>query len=193
MVAAVDPYRTAIDENINVLRFTSLARQIKTNYTLPHSPSILTPSAEAPHYSLPTRSGRSHAGPTLSKIVDSPKHQALINSAEQQEDDYADQSLVSFVNENDLIDDDASEGSMEDDPLVAELFEEIRQLKQEAVQRDYEFELELHRIRQEERDRYNAQLEEQRQQMLADAQYQVSSLPSLLIRDLASRAVDLLH
>lgn len=175
MVAAVDPYRTALDENINVLRFTSLARQIKTNYTLPHSPSILTPSSEVPHYSLPTRSGRSHAaGPSIAKPLERITRHASSSSAGEAagEIDPADESLVSLINEED-VNDGASEGSEDDDPLISSLFEEIRQLRQDAVQKELDHELSLHRVRQEERDRFSAMLEEQRQRMTADAEYQV--------------------
>lgn len=178
MMAAVDPYRTALEENINVLRFTSLARQIKTNYTLPHSPSILTPSTEAPHYSLPTRSGRSHAaGPSIAKPHERmARHTSSSSTIEPAGTvDPADESLVSFIDEMDL-DDNASEESEEDDPLVNSLFEEIRQLRQDAVQKELDYEMSLHRVRQEERDRYSALLEEQRQQMAADAEYQVCAM-----------------
>lgn len=175
MVAAVDPYRTALDENINVLRFTSLARQIKTNYTLPHSPSILTPSTEAPHYSLPTRSGRHPVGPSIAKPLERiTRHASSSSTAEAIEADPADESLVSFIDEEDVNDD--AEGSEEEDPLVNSLFEEIRQLRQEAVQKELDFEMALHRIRQEERDRYSAKVEEVRQQLIADAEYQVCQL-----------------
>lgn len=171
MVAAMDPYRTAIDENINVLRFTSLARQIKTNYSLPHSPSILTPSAEVPHYSLPTRSGRLPPGPTIAKPLERMRHVSSSSALEAVENEAADESLVSFVNEEDV--DDELEDVEDEDPLISELFEEIRLLKQEAVQKDLEVELEMHRIRQEERDRYNAKIEEVRRQMAEEAQFQV--------------------
>lgn len=174
MVAAMDPYRTAIDENINVLRFTSLARQIKTNYSLPHSPSILTPSSEVPHYSLPTRSGRLPLGPTIAKPIErTTRHASSSSTAEPVEVEAADESLVSFVNE-DEVDDDELDEVEDEDPLISELFEEIRQLRQEAVQKDLEVEIAMHRIRQEERDRYNAKVEEVRQQMAKEAQFQVS-------------------
>lgn len=175
MVAAMDPYRTAIDENINVLRFTSLARQIKTNYTLPHSPSILTPSSEVPHYSLPTRSGRLPLGPTIAKPFErTTRHVSSSSTAEPVVVvDAADESLVSFINDDDIDDDEHAEVE-DEDPLIDELFEEIRQLRQEAVQKDMEMEIVMYRKIQEERDRCNVKIAEVREQMAKEIEFQVS-------------------
>jgi hypothetical protein len=185
MVAAMDAYRTALDENMNVLRFSSLARQIKTNYHIPPSPSMLTPQNEVPHYQLPTRSLRSRGVPPVpTRPSERARHasgssQPEIEIVETEETaTIADTSLASFIEDGDDLNEDKDDelDEPEDDDeesLVNSLFEEIRQLRQEAVQKDIEHELAIQRVRQEERKRAAGRLEEQRLQMEADAQDQV--------------------
>lgn len=167
----MDPYRTALDENISVLRFSSLARQIKTNYSLPQTPSIITAQADAPHYQLPTRTPRA---PRTGSIQHSGGEQASTSPVEWDARSKLDSAQLDGSGECGGSDEEGD--GEEEDPFVASLFDEIRELRQDAVRKDIDHEMAIHRARQEERRRTASKLAELRVELEEAAFGQVKPL-----------------
>ncbi|CAD6578960.1 MAG: hypothetical protein CYPHOPRED_000760 [Cyphobasidiales sp. Tagirdzhanova-0007] len=169
VIAAINPYQTSYEENLNVLRFAAIARQVVTTQTSTQAiTSHLVTRPPLPHYQLPSRPviarGSSMAKNT-SLLPSLPECDASMDATvykdgnEQEVDTMHAAEAVTHDTEENMSESqycsetDGEDDEYSDDVFVAHLLNEISDLRRHVVQLEIEKDTELMMAVQEVEDR----------------------------------------
>ena len=180
MIAAINPYSTSYEENLNVLRFAAVASQVVTARALNRAPSShAIAQAAIPHYQqalsrpTPSRQPSTIRGqPQLASLEEGDVSELVEEDEDEDGADSADCSAdvhpldsdraATAVGEacDDLSEGDMSEQDEEVDAFIESLLDEIRMLRQQVVSMEMDSELVIQSALQAQRDRSERQMDD---------------------------------
>lgn len=184
MIAAINPYSTSYEENLNVLRFAAVASQVVTARALNRAPSShAIVQAAIPHYQqalsrpTPSRQPSTIRGqPQLASLEEGDVSELAEEDEDEDEDEDDLQSADHSADVHHLDSDraaiaaggacddqdegDLSEQDEEADAFIESLLDEIRMLRQQVVRMELDSELVIESALQAQRDRSERQMDE---------------------------------